>query len=64
MRVHAPSIVGDPVYNAHGPAMPGPSWAAPTVLHSYSIAFEHPTTGEPMAFADNLPQDLQEALTR
>ena len=31
-------------------------------LHSYSIAFEHPTTGEPMAFADNLPRDLQEAL--
>mgnify|MGYP001660362222 CR=1 FL=1 len=24
--------------------------------------FEHPTTGEPMAFADNLPRDLQEAL--
>lgn len=31
-------------------------------LHSYTIAFEHPTTGEPMAFADNLPRDLQEAL--
>ena len=31
-------------------------------LHSYSIAFEHPVTGEPLSFADNLPRDLQEAL--
>ena len=56
-------IVGDPVYNAHGPRDARAQLGLRRqFLHSYSIAFEHPTTGEPMAFADNLPQDLQEAL--
>ena len=56
-------IVGDPVYNAHGPRDARAQLGLRRqFLHSYSIAFEHPTTGEPMAFADNLPRDLQEAL--
>lgn len=56
-------IVGDPVYNAHGPRDARAQLGLRRqFLHSYSIAFEHPMTGEPMAFADNLPRDLQEAL--
>ena len=56
-------IVGDPVYNAHGPrdgrAQLG---LGRQFLHSYSIGFEHPVTGEPLAFADQLPADLRKAL--
>lgn len=56
-------IVGDPVYAAHGPRDERAQLGlARQFLHSYSIAFEHPVTGEPMAFADNLPRDLREAL--
>lgn len=56
-------IVGDPVYNAHGPRDARAQLGLRRqFLHSYSIAFEHPETGEPMAFADNLPRDLQGAL--
>lgn len=56
-------IVGDPVYNAHGPRDARAQLGLRRqFLHSYSIAFEHPTTGEPMAFADNLPRDLRDAL--
>lgn len=56
-------IVGDPVYNAHGPRDERAQLGLRRqFLHSYSIAFEHPATGEPMAFADQLPRDLAEAL--
>lgn len=56
-------IVGDPVYNAHGPRDARAQLGLERqFLHSYSIAFEHPVTGEPLSFADNLPRDLQEAL--
>lgn len=56
-------IVGDPVYNAHGPRDARAQLGLERqFLHSYSIAFEHPVTGEPMAFADNLPRDLRDAL--
>ena len=55
--------MGDPVYNAHGPrdgrAQLG---LGRQFLHSYSIGFEHPVTGEPLAFADQLPADLRKAL--
>ena len=56
-------IVGDPVYNAHGPKDARAQLGLNRqFLHSYSIAFEHPITGAPMAFADSLPRDLREAL--
>ncbi|MEE0706758.1 MAG: RluA family pseudouridine synthase [Adlercreutzia sp.] len=56
-------IVGDPVYNAHGPRDARAQLGLERqFLHSYSIAFEHPVTGEPLSFADNLPRDLREAL--
>lgn len=58
-------IVGDPAYNAHGPRDARAQLGLKRqFLHSYSIAFEHPITGRPLAFADNLPRDLQEALDR
>ncbi len=56
-------IVGDPVYNAHGPRDEKAQLGLDRqFLHSYSIGFEHPITGEPMAFADQLPRDLRAAL--
>ncbi len=56
-------IVGDPVYNAHGPRDERAQLGLRRqFLHSYSIAFEHPVTGESLAFADQLPRDLREAL--
>jgi 23S rRNA pseudouridine1911/1915/1917 synthase len=56
-------LVGDPVYNAHGPKSERAQLdLTRQFLHSYYIAFEHPITGEPLSFADNLPRDLQVAL--
>ena len=56
-------IVGDPVYNAHGPRDEKAQLGLDRqFLHSYSIGFEHPITGAPMAFADQLPRDLRAAL--
>lgn len=56
-------IVGDPVYNAHGPRDARAQLGLERqFLHSYSIAFEHPVTGEPLSFADQLPADLRRAL--
>ena len=56
-------IVGDPVYNAHGPRDERAQLGLRRqFLYSYSIAFEHPVTGESLAFADQLPRDLREAL--
>lgn len=56
-------IVGDPVYNAHGPKDARAQLGLKRqFLHSYEIAFEHPITGEPLRFADQLPGDLRRAL--
>ncbi|MGZ5340821.1 MAG: RluA family pseudouridine synthase [Solirubrobacterales bacterium] len=33
-------------------------------LHSTRLAFAHPTTGEPMEFSSDLPEDLADALQR
>ncbi len=56
-------IVGDPVYNAHGPKDARAQLGLKRqFLHSYEIAFEHPITGEPLRFADSLPGDLRRAL--
>ncbi len=56
-------IVGDPVYTANGPRDPEAQLGLERqFLHSFRIGFEHPITGEPLSFADNLPRDLAEAL--
>lgn len=56
-------VVGDPLYTAHTPhdsrAQLGLNRQ---FLHSYSIGFEHPITGEELSFKDKLPEDLAETL--
>lgn len=64
IRVHMKHIhhccVGDPMYKSGGEkAQLGLNRQ---FLHSYSLAFEHPVTGESLHFLDALPPDLQEAL--
>lgn len=56
-------IVGDPMYNAHGPREESAQLGLMRqFLHSYRIGFHHPITGDRMEFADNLPVDLRAAL--
>lgn len=56
-------IVGDPVYVANGPRDAKAQLGLDRqFLHSFRICFTHPTTGEQLAFSDNLPRDLREAL--
>lgn len=56
-------IVGDPVYNAKGPKSPKAQLGLDRqFLHSYKLGFTHPSTGEEMAFEDDLPEDLSRAL--
>lgn len=57
-------IVGDPVYSANGPRDEAAQLGlARQFLHSFRIGFDHPVTGEPLSFADNLPADLHRALS-
>lgn len=56
-------IVGDPVYNAHGPKDARSQLGlGRQFLHSYRLSLVHPLTGEEMSFSDGLPHDLQTAL--
>lgn len=56
-------IVGDPVYNSHGPRERSAQLGLQRqFLHSYRIGFDHPCTGERLEFCDNLPTDLRSAL--
>ena len=56
-------VVGDPVYNAGAPKDPRSDLALDRqFLHSYRLSFDHPTTGERLSFADNLPEDLADVL--
>ena len=56
-------IVGDPVYCANGPRDESAQLGlSRQFLHSFSIGFDHPLTGEALSFADNLPADLAAAL--
>ncbi len=67
IRVHMQYIkhpvVGDPLYRAHGPKdAKSQLGLSRQFLHSYQLGFDHPTTGERMEFADELPEDLACAL--
>ena len=56
-------LVGDPVYHAGAPKGQSADlglWRQ--FLHSFMLSFDHPTTGERLSFADNLPRDLADAL--
>jgi 23S rRNA pseudouridine1911/1915/1917 synthase len=63
IRVHLQAIghpvVGDDRYRGARPTLPTPR----LFLHAAELAFDHPTTGEQMAFASPLPQDLAGVLT-
>ncbi|RIX98728.1 RluA family pseudouridine synthase [Aureimonas flava] len=74
IRVHMSHIghplIGDDVYGAHFRTKSrklgevGEIVAAfpRQALHAFRLAFEHPVTGEPMAFETELPEDMQELL--
>lgn len=53
-------IVGDQTYGNRRPR--ANLGLTRQFLHSYSLAFEHPITGEHLSFVDPLPDDLQMAL--
>jgi 23S rRNA pseudouridine1911/1915/1917 synthase len=60
IRVHLSAIghpvVGDEVYS-QGRSLPDPIVTRP-FLHAYSLSFEHPSSGRPMAWTSELPDDL------
>lgn len=63
IRVHLADagypILGDRMYaGRRGRNLPRELWPARQALHAERIAFCHPRTGEPMAFAAPLPADL------
>jgi len=69
IRVHLKSlrhpIAGDPVYGeARWRGLPGPAQAVlrdfpRPALHAWRLAFDHPVTGERLAFEAPVPQDLR-----
>jgi 23S rRNA pseudouridine1911/1915/1917 synthase len=62
IRVHLAAI-GHPVVGdaAYGGARPGLTAVRP-MLHAWQLAFEHPVTGERLAFESPVPDDLQALL--
>ena len=64
IRVHLSAIghpvVGDEAYG-QGRSLPGAVVSRP-FLHAWSLAFEHPRTGEPVAWTSELPADLRRQL--
>jgi len=64
IRVHLAaighSIVGDPRYRGAKARFPLPR----PFLHAHRLAFDHPATGERVAFDSPLPDDLRDALAR
>ncbi len=67
IRVHMEYVnhplVGDPLYMASRPKSESANLGLRRqFLHSFMLSFDHPVTGELLAFADNLPDDLVEVL--
>lgn len=64
IRVHAAYIrhpvVGDPLYGRK--RLREDLGLTRQFLHSYTIAFDHPVTGERLSFTDPLPPDLSDAM--
>lgn len=57
-------LVGDPLYNASAPKDARSSLGLDRqFLHSFRLGLAHPVSGDEMHFADNLPDDLSEALS-
>ena len=65
IRVHMLSIghplLGDPIY---APKLKTPVRIPQLMLHAYSLAFTHPTTGERMRFCAPLPAAFEETLQK
>ena len=69
IRVHLKSLghplIGDPVYGeARWKGLPKPVQAALVrfsrpALHAWRLAFDHPSTGEPVSFEALLPEDMR-----
>ncbi len=59
-------IVGDRMYKHHGPLRVPLSKAAPQIarqaLHASKLEFDHPLTGERLAFESKLPKDMADLL--
>lgn len=56
-------LVGDPLYTTYAPKSTATNLGLKRqFLHSHTLAFTHPTTGEYMEFTDQLPDDLATAL--
>lgn len=56
-------LVGDPVYTSNGPkADQAQLGLTRQFLHSFRLGLDHPITHNHMEFADNLPEDLANAL--
>lgn len=52
-------LVGDPLYTAHRPKADSSNLGLRRqFLHSFRLRFDHPSTGDDMEFADNVPGDL------
>ena len=66
IRVHLTAIghpvVGDEVYGA-GRSFPATVVARP-FLHAFRLSLDHPSTGEPMVWTSELPEDLRLQLDR
>lgn len=58
-HIHHP-VVGDPLYGQGD--LRRNLGLTRQFLHSWHVAFDHPVSGEPLVFADGLPQDLGESL--
>ena len=70
VRVHMAHIghplIGDATYNNRQKTFkfgPNQSYFIRQALHAASLGFNHPITGEKLAFDCNLPDDIQELLT-
>jgi 23S rRNA pseudouridine1911/1915/1917 synthase len=67
IRVHMAALrhpcVGDLTYGAD-PVLAKTLGLSRQWLHARALAFEHPTTGQPMSFTSPFPDDLQRALDR
>ena len=58
-------LVGDPMYTSNRPKAESANLGlGRQFLHSFKLAFDHPVTGEHLEFEDELPDDLENVLTR
>lgn len=61
------AVVGDPLYDGGAPkdfSAEAELGLRRQFLHSYKIGFNHPRTGEYLEFEDDLPADLNKALSQ